>query len=287
MASRIYAAAASNYRAGQNIDEAFEALQAEGMNETEAKLKSVEEFAIECAMIKVHSSEVLDYVVDEGVQIFGGMGFSAEAPMDRAYRDSRINRIFEGTNEINRLLTIDMILKRAFKGRLDLMGPAKAVQKELTSIPEIGGGDGTAALFSQEKKVIENMKKAGLMIAGAAAQKLMMKLKEEQEVLLALADILMEIYVAESAILRTEKLVGIKGEDACALQIDMSRVYLHRAVDIINRAGKEAIYAFATGDELRMMVLGLKRFTKIEPFNLKDARRRIADFMVEQGAYPF
>jgi alkylation response protein AidB-like acyl-CoA dehydrogenase len=274
MAARTYASESAAYRAGQNIDDAYEDMIANGMDEAEAKLKSVEEFAIECAIMKVHASEVLDYVADEGVQIYGGMGFSADAPMDRAYRDARINRIFEGTNEINRMLT------------LDLMTPAMNVQKELTSIPDFGA-DEDDALFAKEKKVLANLKKAGLMISGAAVQKYMQKLSHEQEILMNLADMLIEVYTAESALLRTEKLIGIKGEKACEQQINMTKLYLHRAVEVANRAGKEAIFAFAEGDEQRMMLLGLKRFSKIEPMNLKEVRRSVADHVLEKQAYEF
>ncbi|GHB70466.1 acyl-CoA dehydrogenase family protein [Persicitalea jodogahamensis] len=286
MATRIYASETACYRAGQNIDDAIADLQAGGMSEADAKLKGVEQFAIECAITKVHGSEVLDYVVDEGVQIYGGMGYSADAPMERAYRDSRINRIFEGTNEINRLLIVDMLLKRAMKGQLDLMGPAQAVSKEIMSIPDFGA-DESEALFSKEKKVLQNLKKAALMIAGAAVQKFMMKLSHEQEILMDVADMIIEIYVAESALLRVEKLMDTKGEDAVALQRDMALVYLHDAVDKINSAGRSAITSFAEGDELRVMLMGLKRFTKIDPINLKDARRRIADAMLAENKYIF
>ncbi len=286
MAARTYASESAAYRAGQNIDDAYAELIEGGMDQAEAKLKSVEEFAIECAIMKVHGSETLDYVVDEGVQIYGGMGFSADAPMDRAYRDARINRIFEGTNEINRMLTIDMLLKRAMKGKLDLMTPAMNVQKELTSIPDFGADEDTA-LFAKEKKVLANLKKAGLMISGAAVQKFMQKLSNEQEILMNLADMLVEVYVAESALLRTEKLVSLKGEEACQQQINMTKLYMHRAVDIAQKAGKEAIFAFAEGDEQRMMLLGLKRFTKIEPANLKEIRRSIASHLSDKQAYEF
>lgn len=283
--TRIYASESAHYRASQNIDDAYHAFVAGGMDSAKARLKALEEFAIECAILKVHGSEVLDFTVDEGVQIYGGMGFSAEGPMDRAYRDARINRIFEGTNEINRLLTIDMLMKRAMKGTLDLMTPAVAVQKELTSIPDFGAADDTA-LFAKEKKVLANLKKAGLMVSGAAVQKFMMKLSDEQEVLMNLADMLIEGYVAESVLLRVEKLMGIRGEAACAVQKDIAMIYLHGAVEKAASAGKQAIYAFAEGDELRLMLLGLKRFTKIEPFNLKEARRRVAGFALEKGSYP-
>src|SRR5690606_17283507 len=204
----------ASYRAGQNIDDAYVSLVEGGMEEAKAKLRSVEEFAIECAILKVHGSEVLDFVVDEGVQIYGGMGFSAESPVEKAYRDARINRIFEGTNEINRMLCIDMLLKRAMKGELDLMGPASAVAKELTSIPDFSSSSDDS-LFAAEKKVLQNLKKAGLMVAGAAVQKLMQTLKDEQEILMNLADMMIEGYVAESTLLRTEKLVSIRGEEAC------------------------------------------------------------------------
>lgn len=286
MLVKTYASETACYRAGQNIDDAYDALVADGMPEAEAKLKSVEQFAIECAIMKVHSSEVLDYVVDEGVQIYGGMGFSADGPMDRAYRDARINRIFEGTNEINRMLTVDMLLKRAMKGELDLMTPAMAVQQELTSIPDFGAQD-YDALFAKEKKVLNNLKKAGLMIAGAAVQKFMQKLSEEQEILMNLADMLIEGYVAESALLRAEKIAATKGEEAAKPYIMMAQLYLHHAVEEASKAGRHAIYAFATGDEQRMMLMGLKRFTKVEPMNLKDARRELADIILEKGAYPF
>lgn len=286
MATRVYATESAHYRAGQNIDDAFEALAAQGMAEAEAKLKSVEEFAIECAILKVHGSEVLDFVVDEAVQIYGGMGFSAESPVEKAYRDARINRIFEGTNEINRMLCIDMLLKRAMKGSIDLMGPAMAVAKELTSIPDFSS-DSDDSLFAAEKKVLQNLKKAGLMVAGSAVQKLMQNLKDEQEILMNLADMMIEGYVAESVLLRTEKLVSIKGEEACAHQTDMARIYLHHAVNIATAAAKEAIYGFAEGDELRMMLMGLKRYTKVEPVNLKAARRRVAEYVISQNRYPF
>jgi alkylation response protein AidB-like acyl-CoA dehydrogenase len=226
MTTKIFASESAHYRASQNIEDAYHAFIASGMDSSQARLKSLEEFAIECAIMKVHGSEVLDFVVDEGVQIYGGMGFSAEGPMDRAYRDARINRIFEGTNEINRMLTIDMLLKRAMKGTLDLMAPAMAVQKELMSVPDFGRGEDDG-VFAKEKKVIANLKKAGLMAAGAAVQKYMMKLSEEQEVLMNLADMLIEGYVAESCLLRVEKMISQRGEAACELEKAMAMIYLH------------------------------------------------------------
>ncbi|MEO6903754.1 MAG: acyl-CoA dehydrogenase family protein [Bacteroidia bacterium] len=284
-AMRIYASESATYRASQNIEDAIHALIAGGMDEAKAKLKGVEQFAVEAAILKVHASEVLDYIVDEGVQIYGGMGYSAEGPMDRAYRDSRINRIFEGTNEINRMLTVDMMLKRAMKGELDLMGPAQAVAAELMSIPDFGGSDTT--LFSVEKKYVANFKKAVLMVAGAAVQKLMMELAKEQEVLMNLADMIIETYVSESIQLRVEKLVSIRGEEACKEQLAMMRVYINDAADKIHKSGKEAINTFAQGDEQKAMLMGLKRFAKTESLNTTEARRTIAAKLISENKYCF
>ena len=285
MATKIWCTEAATYRAGQNIDDAYDALVAEGMDSGKAKLKSTEQYAVECAILKVYGSETLDYVVDEGVQIYGGMGYSAEAPMDRAYRDARINRIFEGTNEINRLLTVDMMLKRAMKGELDLMTPAMNVAKELMEIPDFGAED--EGLFAKEKKALQNLKKATLMVAGSAVQKFMMTLAKEQEILMNIADMASLAYIAESALLRAEKLVAKHSEAEVSLQMDMARVYLHEALDKAYIQGKEAINSFAEGDEQRMMLMGLRRFTKIEPMNLKEARQRIAKKLIEENKYCF
>jgi alkylation response protein AidB-like acyl-CoA dehydrogenase len=284
-AIQIYACESAMYRAGNDIQVTEEKLMSEGKSYEEALLAAASDFAIECAILKVAGSEVLDYVVDEGVQIYGGYGFSADYPMDRAYRDSRINRIFEGTNEINRMLTMDMLFKRAMKGELDVMGAVMGIQKELTGIPEFGEEDTT--LFAAEKKAIKNMKKSVLMAAGAAAQKYADKLANEQEILMNMADICILTYLAESALLRTEKLISIKGEEACTAQIDMTRVYLNDALDKVNHAGKEAINSMSSGDEQRMLLMGLKRYTKMAPFNSKDARRRIAAKLIEANQYCF
>jgi len=286
MAVRMFTTESAAYRVGQNIDDLIVALKEKGLSDADAKLKALEELAIECAIMKVHGSEVLDYVVDEGVQVYGGMGYSADAPMDRAYRDSRINRIFEGTNEINRLLVVDMLLKRAMKGQLDLMGPAMAVGKEIMSIPDFGF-DEDETLFAAEKKVIKNLKKAVLMVAGAAVQKFMTKLSEEQEIIINLADMVIETYAAESVLLRVEKRIDLLGDNVNILQKDIALVYLHEAVERVNNAGKSAITSFAESDELRVMLMGLKRFTKIEPLNLKEARRRIADALIAKNDYIF
>ena len=285
MAARSYAMESALYRATQNIDDAIKTLQESGMEYSKAKLKGVEQFAAEAAILKVHCSEVLDFVVDEGVQIYGGMGYSAEAPMDRAYRDARINRIFEGTNEINRMLTVNMLLQRAMKGELDLMGPATKVAGELMAIPDFGSPDNS--LFTAEKKAIAGFKKAALMVAGAAVQKLMMQLAKEQEILMGVADMLIELYMCESLQLRVEKLVSIRGEEKCAVQIDMMRSVIYDSADRIAKSGKDAINSFAEGDEQRMMLMGLKRFTKVDSFNVKEARRRIASKLLEENKYCF
>ncbi|SEJ55753.1 Acyl-CoA dehydrogenase [Dyadobacter koreensis] len=286
MAVRMFTTESAAYRVGQNIDDLIVTLKEKGLSDADAKLKALEELAIECAIMKVHGSEVLDYVVDEGVQVYGGMGYSADAPMDRAYRDSRINRIFEGTNEINRLLVVDMLLKRAMKGQLDLMGSAMAVGKEIMSIPDFGF-DEDETPFAAEKKVIKNLKKAVLMVAGAAVQKFMTKLSEEQEIIMNLADMVIETYAAESVLLRVEKRIDLLGKDVNTLQEDIAMIYLHEAVERVNNAGKSAITSFAESDELRVMLMGLKRFTKIEPLNLKEARRRIADALIAKNDYIF
>jgi alkylation response protein AidB-like acyl-CoA dehydrogenase len=285
MAIRIWVADAALYRTAFWIQEKEEELLASGKTFAEALLGAAEEYAIECSMLKVFGSEVLDFVVDEGVQIHGGNGFSDEYLISKAYRDSRINRIYEGTNEINRLLTVDMVLKRAMKGKLDLMGPAMAVQKELMSIPDFGAeeeGD-----FANELKYIAQFKKAILMVAGAAVQKLMMQLEKEQEVLMNIADMAIETFHAESALLRTMKLAGERGLEAVSIEKDVMQTYLYDAADRINKAGKDALNSFASGDELNMMHIGLKRFTKVAPFNSKDARRRICDKVLADPNYFF
>ncbi len=284
-AIRIFASESITYRVSNLIDEKEKELLAEGKDYAKALLGAAEEYAVECAILKVFGSEVLDYVVDEGVQIFGGYGFSADYPMDRSYRDSRINRIFEGTNEINRLLTVDMLLKRAMKGQLDLMGPAAAIQAELMAIPDFGSEDTT--LFAAEKKAVQGMKKAILMTAGTAVQKYMMSLAKEQEIIMNIADMIIEAFVCESFILRTEKLVALKSEEGAAVYLDMMRVYLNDSMERASFAGKQAIASMAEGDEQRMLLMGLKRFTKIAPFNTKEARRRVAKVLIEADKYCF
>jgi len=285
IAIRTFVAESALYRTAKWIDEKEQELLADGKPFAEALLAGAEEYAIECAALKVYGSELLDFAVDEGVQIHGGNGYSAEYAISRAYRDSRINRIYEGTNEINRLLALDMTLKRAMTGRLDLMGPAMAVQKELMSIPDFGASDELP--FAAEQKLIANLKKAILMTAGAAVQKLMTKLEKEQEILMNLADMSIEVFHAESTLLRVMKLVEWKGEAAASGQLNILRTYLYDAADRVNKYGKDAINGFAEGEEGRMILLGLKRFTKADPFNAKAARRQIADQLLEQGHYCF
>lgn len=287
MSIRTFVTEAAAYRAGQDVEDLIDDMIANGIPEAEAKLKATEQFAMECAIIKIHGSEVLDYVVDQGVQTYGGMGFSEEAPMARAYRDARISRIYEGTNEINRMLLVGMTLKRALKGELNLLGPAKAVAKELTSVPSFASIDASIP-FAEEKEVIKNLKKAVLMVAGKAAQTFGPKLNDEQEILMNIADMMTEVYAAESALLRVEKLINLKGEEAVAHQRDMALVYLYEAVDKVNIAGKEAIAAFTKSDEQKVMLMGLKRFTKLNNLvSTHQLRRQIADELLAKNEYAF
>jgi hypothetical protein len=284
MAVYIWVAESALYRVSEWIEDKKQELLEEEKPSNEAALGAAEEYAIECAMLKVFGSEMLDFVVDEAVQIHGGNGFSDEYLVSRAYRDSRINRIFEGTNEINRLLSVDMVLKRAMKGRLDILSHAKNVAKELVSIPDFGSTDD--APFAQERKAIMQFKKAILMTAGAAVQKLSSKIENEQEILMNIADMAIVTFHAESALLRVIKLTELKGENATGFELDLVRTYLYDAADQLNKSGKDAINAFADGDGQRMLLLGLKRFTKTNLFNSKEAKRRIADNLIAGNKYP-
>lgn len=282
---RTYAVESATYRAGQNIDDAIAGLVSAGMDKSEATLKGIEQFAPECAILKVAGSEALDYVVDEAVQVFGGMGYSAESSVERAYRDARINRIFEGTNEINRMLTVDMVLRRALKGELDLMGPAMKVAGELMSIPESSGADDN--ILSEEEKLIEGFKKCMLMVAGSAVQKLMQTLSKEQEILMNIADIAIMTYVAESTLLRVQKKIATQGEANCEVELAIVKTLIYDYADKIEKAAKDAIHSFAEGDEARMMLMGLKRFTKTGSHNPKAARQLIAQQLIEANRYCF
>lgn len=280
---RTWVTEAAMHRAGRAIGHEEHKLKEEGKSLAESLLGAAEEYAIECAILKVRGSECLDYVTDEGLQIYGGMGYSEEAPMAGAYRDSRINRIFEGTNEINRMLSIDMLLKRAMSGKLDMMGPAMAIQKELMSMPKLGGQP--EGLLAQEMEYVRNLKKCFLAVAGMTAQSLMMKLKEEQEVLMALADMLAEIYLCESAILRTQKLAQVNGEDSVGDRSAMTQVYINDAIERFAISAKNAVAAWADGDNKRTLMLAIKRYTKHEFINTKALRRQVATTLIEKGEY--
>lgn len=285
MAVYIYTTESALYRCSRDMELAIEDLKSGGADHATALLKGVEQYAAEAAILKVVGSECLDFVVDEGVQIYGGMGYSAESPVERAYRDSRINRIFEGTNEINRLLTVDMLLKRAMKGQLDLMGPAMAVAQELMGIPDFPEPDDS--LLGEEKRMVANFKKAVLMAAGGAAQKLGLALGDEQEIVMHISDMVIDTYLAESVLLRTLKLTSMKGPDACKEQMAMAQLFIHDAADRIHKNAKEAVNAFAEGDERQAMLMGAKRFSKSAPFNSKEARRTIAARMIKEGRSPY
>ncbi|MDG1395036.1 MAG: acyl-CoA dehydrogenase family protein [Flavobacteriales bacterium] len=285
MATKTYVADAGNYRAGQNIEDQIARLEHNGHSPQEAKLKGVEEYAIECAILKVFGSEVIQYTTDEAVQIYGGMGFSAESAVEAFYRDARISRIYEGTNEINRLLLVKMILKKAMTGEIDVMKSAKAVAKELMSIPSFDTPSET--FFAEEKKVLQNLKKSILMIAGTAAQKLGDKIALEQEIMMNIANMIIEVYMLESALLKTEKLVHKDGNEVHDEKISMCINYLHHAVEEVGKNGKEALFALLEGDEQKMLLMGLKRFTKVQATNLKEHRRKIAKKIIEENEYCF
>lgn len=285
MATKTYVADAGNYRAGQNIEDHIARLENEGLSPQEAKLKGVEEYAIECAILKVFSSEVIQYATDEAVQIYGGMGFSAESTVEAFYRDARISRIYEGTNEINRLLLVKMILKKVMTGEIDMMTAAKTVNKELMSIPSFYKE--SDAFFAQEKKVLKNLKKTILMVAGTAAQKLGDQLAKEQEVMMNIANMIIEVYMLESALLKTEKLVLKDGAEIHDDKISICLNYLHHAVEEIRKNGKEVLFAILEGDEQKMLLMGLKRFTKVQALNLKEHRRNIAKKIIKENRYCF
>ncbi len=287
MATNAYVDEAASYRAAKNIEDRIAMRLADGNTHQEAELKGVEEYAIECSILKVAVSEHVQQTTDEGIQIFGGMGFSADTPMESAWRDARIARIYEGTNEINRMLAVGMLVKKAMKGHVDLLGPATAVGEELMGIPSFDTPD-FSELFAEEKDLIKRLKKVFLMVAGSAVQKFGQQLEEHQQLMMASSDILIQAYLAESAILRTEKNAKRFGEEAQATQIAMSKLYLYRATEIVIQKGKEAIVSFAEGDEQRMMLMGLKRFTKYanNP-NVIALRTQIADKVAADNGYTF
>ena len=287
MATNTYAGEAASYRAAKDIEDRINARLANGNSHSEAELKGVEEYAIECSILKVTVSEDVQACADEGIQIFGGMGFSEETPMEAAWRDARISRIYEGTNEINRMLSVGMLIKKAMKGHVDLLGPATAVGEELMGIPSFDTPD-YSVLFAEEKDMIAKLKKVFLMVAGSAIQKYGPNLEEHQQLLMAAANILNEVYMAESTLLRAEKNAKRFGEDAQEIQIAMAKLYLYNAVEIVIKNGKEGIISFAEGDEQRMMLMGLKRFTKYTNYpNVVSLRNKIAEKLNSENKYCF
>jgi hypothetical protein len=286
MATKTFAIESATYRAGNEIEKNIERLESEGVDHQEAHLKGIEEYAIECSIVKVLGSETIQYCSDEGIQIYGGMGYSADTPMEAAYRDARIARIYEGTNEINRMLLVGMILKKAMKGELDIMTPAMKVASELMSIPSFETPD-NSKLFAVEKEQIKKLKKAILMCAGKAAEHFTMDIEKEQEVLMNLADMVIDVYTAESGLLRAEKLSLKNGEEQTISQITMSKLFLYSAIKNCQKAGEEVVLSFTEGDEQRMLLMGLKRFTKGYTINPKELRREIAAKLIEENKYCF
>ncbi len=280
MATGIFVSEAGSYRAAKDIQDKIEELIAGGMNHQQAEMKGVEEFAVECSILKVFVSDLTQHIADEGVQIYGGMGFSADAPMEAAWRDARISRIYEGTNEINRLLAVGMLIKRAMKGELDLLSPAMAVGKELMGLPSFEIPD-YSEYMSEEKAIIANLKKVFLMVAGSALQKFMMDIEKQQHLLLNASEILNQIYMAESVILRAEKHFAPDSVEA-----KMAKLNLYKAVEAINSAAKEGIISFAEGDEQKMMLSGLRRFTKYTNLpNPVKLTEEIAAHYIAKGSY--
>ena len=286
MSVRTYAIESATYRAGNDIETNILRLESEGLDQQQAYLKGIEEYAIECSITKILGSETIQFCSDEGVQIYGGMGYSADTPMEAAYRDARIARIYEGTNEINRMLLVGMIFKKAMKGEVDIMTPAMQVASDLMSIPSFENPD-KSVLFTIEKEHLKKLKKAILMTAGKAAKHYAMDIKKEQEVLMNIADMVIDVYAAESAILRAEKLALHNGEEETLSQITMSKLFLYQAIKNCSQSGEEVILSFAEGDEQKMLLMGLKRFTKGYNINPKKLRRKIADKLIEENQYCF
>ena len=281
---KTFSAESAIYRASKNIDDAIAKYENEGLLHGAAHIEGSAQFAVECALLKVYGSEMLDYVTDEAVQIYGGMGFSADMPVDRAYRDSRINRIFEGTNEINRLIIIDTAIKDAQKGKYDLFGPAEAVMNEIDQLTTTL--DGTEDYYTEKHKYITNFKKATLMVIHSMSNTLQRKLAFEQEIMMNVSDMMIELYIAESTLLRVEKLESIKGKEAVALKKDILDVVIFDAASRIAKFGQDAIYAYAENDTERL-IKALHHFTTVKGINTKNARRNIAQFMIEENKYKF
>ncbi len=284
MVTRTWVCESGTYRAGQDIETNIQRLEAEGADPQTAKLKGAEEYAIECAIAKVYGSNMSNFNADEAVQVYGGMGYSADTPVEAAYRDARITQIYEGTNEINRMLIVGMLLRKAMKGELDLMTPAMEVARELMSIPDFGGEDDDAIL-AQEMKVLAKLKKSILMVAGKAIEKFGFYIESEQEIMMNVTDMIIEVYMAESALLRAKKLKekGDSNSDLCA---NMAKLNLVHAVENVARSGREAISSFAEGDDQLLLMMGIKRFTKLQYPNIKELRREIASVIISENSYP-
>ena len=273
------------YRVSNDVDDAIARNKATGMDQGRATIEGISHYAVEAAILKVYGSESLDYVVDESVQIYGGMGYSAETLVEKGYRDSRINRIFEGTNEINRMLVVDTALKRAMKGDFDLFGEAKKIAADLSKLKEanVAGLD----YYATKIEYIKNFKKAILLVINKATEVLAKNLVNEQEVMFNMTDMIMELYVAESTLLRVQKLEGIRGAEAVKLHRDILDVEIYDAADIILKAGKDAVCSFAPADQVDALLKALATLTKVGCVNVKDARRRIAEKMIEENKYIF
>ncbi len=283
MATLLYVGEALVYRTVGMMDAALAEVDKSASDAAKQTLKAIEEYAVECSIIKVWGSEMIDYLVDETVQIFGGYGFVEEYPAERAYRDARINRIFEGTNEINRLIISGFLLKRAMTGQLPLMPAIKKLMDEVLSGPSTG--EDLEGALAEERKLVAQAKKLGLFAAGAATQKYMQAIQDQQEIMGAIADMTIETYAMESAVLRTQKMIDSKGETAAALAMAMTRVYLSQAMEKIEAAAKKVIAAVADGDMLRTQLAILRRLAKHDPFNTVELRRQIAEKTIERGKY--
>jgi alkylation response protein AidB-like acyl-CoA dehydrogenase len=284
MATNIYAGESLVFRTVGMMDAALSAIDKAAPDSGKRNLKAIEEYAVECSIIKVWASEMLDYVVDETVQIYAGYGFVEEYPAERAYRDARINRIFEGTNEINRLIITGMLLKRAMSGKLALMPAIKQLMDEVLAGPPMPGEDADGVL-GEENRLITSAKKLGLFAAGAATQKYMAQIEQQQEIMGAIADMVTEIYVMESVLLRTIKIVAAQGESASAVLIAIARVYLSQAIDKIELSARKIIAAVAEGDTLRAQLAILRRLAKHDPCNTIAMRQQIAQYMIDKGKY--
>ena len=283
IATLIYVGESLVYRTVALMDSALNEVDKAAPDAAKQMLKAIEEYAVECSIIKVWGSEMIDYIVDETVQIYGGYGFVEEYPAERAYRDARINRIFEGTNEINRLIITGFLLKRAMSGQLPLMPAIKKLMDEVLSGPSIG--EEIEGPLAEERKLVEQAKKLGLFASGAATQKYMQAIQDQQEIMGAIADMTIEGYAMETAVLRAQKIVASKGEAAAALPIAMTRVYLAQAMEKIESAARKIIAAVADGDMLRTQLAILRRLAKYEPFNTVELGQQIAQKTIERGKY--